>query len=216
MLQPYERLKEIVEGAGITQKDFAQMMGVSVATQRNYEKGTRSPDFEYLTRMHEAGYDVNYILTGKRSGEEPVPDGFMVVPRLAATASMGGGIPADIRHNDVIERVTISIDWIGKNLSAFSNRANLHIITGRGDSMSDTFEDGDTLIVDVGVHEIASEGIYAFNLDDELYIKRLQRHPDGKVAMISDNPRYKTIMLDSRNSLYIIGKIVGKYQLRRL
>lgn len=67
MSQSFERLQEIVYSSGMMQSEFATMMGVSVATQRNYEKGLRKPDVDYLTRLYEAGFDVVYLLTGERS-----------------------------------------------------------------------------------------------------------------------------------------------------
>lgn len=216
MLQLHERLRILREEAGVSQREFAEIGGVTITSQQNYERGSRTPNVEYLQRLIAASIDVQYLLTGKKSEGAVVPDGFMVMPRLAATASMGKGIYADDRHNAVVEQVIISITWIHQHLSTFSGTKNLHIITGKGDSMSDTFEDGDTLIVDAGVQEMLSDGIYVFNLDDEIYVKRLQRHPKGKIAMISDNPRYKSIMLDSRSDLRIIGKIVGTWQFRKL
>lgn len=36
-------------------------------SQRNYEKGERSPDADYLAALAAAGADVLYILTGQRS-----------------------------------------------------------------------------------------------------------------------------------------------------
>lgn len=62
-----ERLREIVQQSGRSQASFAEMMGISLSSQKNYEKGLRKPDVEYLTRLHEAGFDVVYLLTGERS-----------------------------------------------------------------------------------------------------------------------------------------------------
>lgn len=68
-MQPHERLRDLVENSGMMQGEFAALMNVNVSTQRNYEKGLRKPDIEYLTRLHEAGFDVVYLITGKRSVE---------------------------------------------------------------------------------------------------------------------------------------------------
>ncbi|RZG88410.1 XRE family transcriptional regulator [Acinetobacter sp. WCHAc060033] len=47
-------------------KDVAEFVGVAIPTQSNYENGKRSPDAEYLAKLTELGFDVNYVLTGKR------------------------------------------------------------------------------------------------------------------------------------------------------
>lgn len=69
-----ENLEKIVMLSGLAQQDFAEKMGVSVVTQRNYEKGLRKPTFDYLQKLHAAGYDVYYLLTGEMRGEILDPD----------------------------------------------------------------------------------------------------------------------------------------------
>ena len=64
-----ERLYEIVHRSDKTQAKFAEQVGIGVSAQRNYEKGVRSPDAEYLMRLYAAGYDVMYLLTGERSSQ---------------------------------------------------------------------------------------------------------------------------------------------------
>ena len=47
-------------------KDVAEFVGVAIPTQSNYENGKRSPDAEYLAKLADLGFDINYVLTGKR------------------------------------------------------------------------------------------------------------------------------------------------------
>lgn len=47
-------------------KDVAEFVGVAIPTQSNYENGKRSPDAEYLAKLTELGFDINYVLTWKR------------------------------------------------------------------------------------------------------------------------------------------------------
>lgn len=69
MLESFERLKKIREQAGVSPQELADITHVSLASQYNYEKGTRKPDIDYLTRLHEAGFDAVYLITGNRSAE---------------------------------------------------------------------------------------------------------------------------------------------------
>jgi len=64
------RLKEERERLEKQQKDFAEIIGVTAKTQRNYEQGLRKPDAEYLEKASEVGVDVQYVITGKRA----IPD----------------------------------------------------------------------------------------------------------------------------------------------
>lgn len=51
----------------MNQTDLALIGGVVKATQINYERNERQPDAEYLRKLHEAGIDACYILTGQRT-----------------------------------------------------------------------------------------------------------------------------------------------------
>lgn len=64
------RLKRERERLGLTQQQFAELVGISRMTQGNYESGKRNPDARYLSHVSSAGVDVLYLATGKRHGEE--------------------------------------------------------------------------------------------------------------------------------------------------
>lgn len=67
-----DRLSEVREGLGLSQKVMAERCGVSLRSQQNYESGERLPDAAYLTAAAAAGADVLYILTGSHDGPAPV------------------------------------------------------------------------------------------------------------------------------------------------
>ncbi|EGK71932.1 Putative phage repressor [Methyloversatilis universalis FAM5] len=72
-------------------------------------------------------------------------------------------------------------------------------------------EDGDTMLVDRGVSEIREDGIFVIALDDELYVKRVQRRlPDKAIIIKSDNPHYEPMVVENgdRNKLEILGRVV--------
>lgn len=55
---------------GLSQASLALLAGVSRETQINYEKeGGSTPNCAYLARVLAEGFDVMFILTGKRSAE---------------------------------------------------------------------------------------------------------------------------------------------------
>lgn len=63
-----QRLIEERNRLNLLQKDFAELAGISIKSQVDYEKG-RAPLFTaYLERIAELGVDVQYILTGRREG----------------------------------------------------------------------------------------------------------------------------------------------------
>lgn len=68
-----ERLLEERERMGLSQSELAEICGVTMRSQRNYEKGEREPDASYLAALTTTKADVLYILTGQRTGGVPPP-----------------------------------------------------------------------------------------------------------------------------------------------
>ena len=100
----------------------------------------------------------------------------------------------------------------------YSSLDNLALITGLGDSMEGTFSDGDVLLVDRGVTEVKLDAVYVLSLHDELYIKRLQRRPDGSLLMISDNDKYPPYVIENgdRDAFKVEGRVLLAWNARKL
>ena len=123
---------------------------------------------------------------------------------------MGKGAPRP-EHEIIVGGIPVGTEWLRQTLPRTSSPANLAAMTAFGESMAPTFKDGDTLIVDRGVERIAEDGLFVLALDDELYIKRVQRRPTDKaILMKSDNPLYETIVIESveRQRFEVLGRVV--------
>lgn len=84
---------------------------------------------------------------------------------------------------------------------------DLSIIAASGDSMMPTLPENCQLLVQKGTPK---EGqICVTRIDDELYVKRLQKRP--KYKLISDNKSYDDIELEGEN-YEILGVVVGLFQ----
>jgi transcriptional regulator with XRE-family HTH domain len=66
-----DRLKEERERLGFDQEGFAALGGASRHSQIDWEKGKSFPNAKVLAAIAAAGADVQYILTGIRSGAAP-------------------------------------------------------------------------------------------------------------------------------------------------
>lgn len=176
--------------------DYAVTLGLSENTFKYWDKSNTTPS---LSRL-------NDIKNGNT----------VVIPRLSAKASKCKGIPAALDHDTLISHVTVNKHWINVNLSTLSSPSNLAMIASHGDSMSGTFEHGDVLFVDTGINDIIMDSVYALNLNDELYIKRLQRRPDGSMMMLSDNAKYPPYVITEHDELQVLGRIVGVWNFKRL
>lgn len=69
-----ERLKEERQRLALSQAALGEIGGVQKRAQINYEAGERYPDAAYLAAIARAGADVQYIVTGVRSGTVPALD----------------------------------------------------------------------------------------------------------------------------------------------
>lgn len=63
------RLRRERERLGLSQVEFAQVGGVKRVTQYLYEHGDRSPDSDYLLRVHQIGVDVIWVMFGATDPE---------------------------------------------------------------------------------------------------------------------------------------------------
>ena len=132
------------------------------------------------------------------------------------SASMGEGIEQPDTET-IVDHMRLSTRWLRDNIS-FSAPANLAVITGYGDSMTPTFSDGDILLVDRGVDKLNIDAIYVLEFKKELFIKRIQRKPDGTFIMRSDNQFYEPYHFNVQdlNELNVLGRVLFAWNGRKL
>jgi phage repressor protein C with HTH and peptisase S24 domain len=88
----------------------------------------------------------------------------------------------------------------------------MKIINIKGDSMTPTFKDNDFILVDIA-NTVLADGVFVFRVNDELYVKRLQRLPN-KVVALSDNSNY--IPFDLPENTEIVARVVCAWQFNQL
>lgn len=117
-------------------------------------------------------------------------EGEIEIPQYDVSGSMGPGqVPAE--YFETIRHIVLHESYLRSHGVSYTQASNLAVITGFGQSMEGTFNDGDPIIVDRGVLEFTGDGIYVFTWDGMLYIKRLQKESWETFDMISDNPKHK-------------------------
>lgn len=58
-----ERIRQIRESLGLSQNEFSKRLSISRVSLTHYEAGDRTPDIEFLKRLHyETGYSLYYLL----------------------------------------------------------------------------------------------------------------------------------------------------------
>ena len=75
--------------------------------------------------------------------------------------------------------------------------------------MMPTISPKDLVFIDTNINSYVGEGIYAFWLNGEDYIKRLQRLPTGVFRALSDNKLYEPF--DITEEFFDSAEIIGKF-----
>ncbi|MGB7656153.1 MAG: S24 family peptidase [Novosphingobium sp.] len=125
------------------------------------------------------------------------------VPRLPLGASAGPGLlPGEELP---IGAFRFSARWLREQ---GLDPAQLSAIKVEGDSMEATLRDGDEILVDRSPRNWR-DGIHVVRSGDALMVKRLDLARSGVVALVSDNPAYRTIELRP-DEVEVIGRVVWK------
>lgn len=197
------RIAAAREAKKLNQSELARMLGVSPQSVQAWESDKNTPRPNRLKEIASAlGVTASYLMgEGERppaslssvvKGNFPVrrsgPDD-IEIPQYDVRASMGSGqvLPSD--YIDTIRNITVAPSFLPDQGVSYTKAENLAVITGFGESMNKTFCSGDPLIIDRGITTVVTDGIYLFSMSDTIFVKRLQRIPNG-IRVISDNDLY--------------------------
>lgn len=136
------------------------------------------------------------------AGKAPRGD-WVDVPRLPLGASAGPGLLAG--EELPIGAFRFSSRWLREQ---GLDPAQLSAIRVEGDSMEATLRDGDEILVDRTPRGLR-DGIHVVRVGDALLVKRIDLGCPGTLALVSDNPAYRTIELPLAE-VEVIGRVVWK------
>lgn len=135
--------------------------------------------------------------------EKPARGEWVDVPRLPLGASAGPGLlPGEELP---IGAFRFSARWLREQ---GLDPAQLSAIRVEGDSMEATLRDGDEILVD-RTPRAWRDGIHVVRSGDALMVKRLDLARPGVIALVSDNPAYRTLEL-APGEVEVIGRVVWK------
>jgi phage repressor protein C with HTH and peptisase S24 domain len=135
---------------------------------------------------------------------------YAFIQRVALSVSAGNGLmPVD---GDDAETIALPTRWFARRGIA----ADLTVLVSvKGDSMAPGIPDGALVLLSVAEKLLIKQGIYAFNLDGQSYVKRIlpsQVGPDGRpqaLLLVSDNLAYPPIAVSGpdMNAITWIGRV---------
>ncbi|WP_417447410.1 LexA family transcriptional regulator [Kangiella sp.] len=200
-----ERLKLI--HAVNTDKQLSEIFGVSKTGVFHWKNRDVIPYKEVCSTSLEFGVSIEWLLNGtgdKYAGSDTSK--LLPVPQYAIQASAGGG--SLVEAEPIEQHLTLSKEWLKRE---GINNKDLIGIYAKGDSMEPTIASGDSLLIDREDNLIGSDGgIYVINYEGELFVKRVQKLLDGRIAVTSDNKNHMSIEISKHDleRLKIIGRVV--------
>lgn len=216
-MQLMERVRAILAERGISQASFARQIEVSPQVLSGWIMGRRTPSIKDLAAMSDAlKVSPSFLISGYADdpyNQSLVDEDCISIPMLDVQASCGNGSIAE--NCTMVKLIKVNHQWVNRYCGN-ACKHSLNIISITGDSMMPTLADGDFVIIDVSATRVYTDSMFAFNLDEDLYVKRFQRQ-GRSLKVISDNPRYESYTLspqDMEHGFRVLGRVVTTCQIR--
>jgi SOS-response transcriptional repressor LexA len=202
------RLTQVIHSFGSVVA-LATAVGVSDNAIYKWLAGRGQPSVANLVALARAArVSVEWLATGAEAprgaaaSAQAVGHGdFIFMPRNRMRFSSGReGL---LRSDQVVDSIALRAEWVKRVLKA--EPRDLILIEVAGDSMAPTVEDSDLILANLAEPRFHQDGIYLLRYDGGLTVKRIQRRPDGKLLVRSDNPKYQAIVAAN---VKIIGRVI--------
>ncbi|EIF7445160.1 LexA family transcriptional regulator, partial [Campylobacter jejuni] len=195
------------EAKNLTQLELAKSSGVSLDSIKRYETKESNITIHNLIKIAKVlDIDLNYFANVPKleNQQETLNDDMINIPFFEnVRASAGSGTYND---EESTQALGLSKSFLRECFGLYSF-INLSVILGQGDSMAPTLPENCYLLIQQG--EVAEGEICVTRIEDELYVKRLQKRP--KLKLLSDNKAYEPINLEGEN-FEILGRVVGYFK----
>lgn len=234
------RLNALIKEKGITQSQFADMVGIKQPSAQKVLSGETKRPRNLVDMARVLGVDPIWLQSGVGSSEvksadvstHPTPERIknsntVIIDDTANENSSivltayhrlaGGDGYLNNDYPDEIRSIEFSPD---KFVELFGRKTakNLALCVVDGNSMYDpddpvgSLKNGDYVCIDTSVTQFVSDGIYSFTFEGYEKIKRLQHLSGNRIKVISDNPRYEDEIIEGEKlaELYIRGKFFKK------
>lgn len=207
-----KRLQAIRKYLNLKAEDVADELNIKLRTLGAYERNENYPPADFIAKfINKYGVNPDYILDNnmpmfKSELNENCTDDIIEIERIEGIhPECGPG--AEIFYPANIEPFKISKQSIISYLKCTSPE-NLKMFQATGDSMADTIQDGDWLLIDVGRRDATVSGIYLFWANGKCRCKRLNVTLDGRLEVKSDNPKYAMEIVGHNDNIEI--EIIGR------
>lgn len=237
---PGKRMASFRKSLGISQRALSAQLGVSSGLIGQLEADLIAPSRGFLQKLSDRyGINADWLLNGHGERQRALGHGFksrhvqiepsdttkpnhgelsihgkdyVWIRRMGLCVSAGSGL--DELPPEEEEGVLFPLRWFEqKGL----NPDLCVMVTVRGDSMAPSIPDGSMVMIDCGNHVLRREGVYAFSLDGQSYVKRIVPSAKDKTGrptalmLISENPSFPPVAVTGAemNSLMVVGRVAA-------
>jgi phage repressor protein C with HTH and peptisase S24 domain len=195
--------------AGLSQDELALQVGISQPSLNKIEKNETKNPRKLSAIAKFFSVTEEFLRFNNPSSLERKNNRIFNFDLLDVQASAGTGVA--LLDESVVQSISIDEDKF-QELFKCAPTDSMKIINIKGDSMTPTFKDNDFILVDIA-NTVLADGVFVFRVNDELYVKRLQRLPN-KVVALSDNSNY--IPFDLPENTEIVARVVCAWQFNQL
>ena len=207
------KIKDLRKRQGLSQKDLADMLGVSQNAVSQYESGKRVPSLDMLVKIANIlSVSADYLLERGTTNEQPFGRQIKEVPKVDITEdTMMIPLVASLRCGYDYQGVPYEIIKPVQVPSAYAKKWGKNIVAMKavGNSMSPTIVQGDMIICKPG-DGWEDGNIVVFSVNDSDTIKRIRHSNDGGIDLIPDNPSFQTMHYTPEELDIYQAKVLGR------
>lgn len=225
-----QRLQNAVMTRGGT-KVVAEGTGVSESAIKRYFLADNEPGaFKLVAVANFCDVSVEHILYDAPRAPAGYVDAPHIVPQTTYVEPSNGIVLSARQHEDIAMIPLLEViasagpgientNPIAKDFLPFPRRwleqlnlppESARFLDSRGDSMTETIKEDAICLADIRWQRARLDAIFVVVHNNDVRIKRIGRGMEGRVTLISDNPRYETEVLSEpeARSLKIAGRVV--------
>ena len=218
MLTLGDRLKQVRNKRNLTQVALAKLTGIPQQTIHAIENKKAKSTGHLITLAKALHVNPEWLSTGEgemernylevSSVQEDAP-GYaspFSIPVYAITASMGRGRFLD---SEEVLKIVVFDPATLRDMNLSGSAHGIVAVYADGESMLPTIPPKSIVFVDRNQRDLR-DGVHLVRLEEMIYVKRLQRLPNHKVKVISDNSIYEPFEVDLKNGddFEILGKVL--------
>lgn len=207
-----ENIRKLREGKTLSQKDFAEFLGIKLSTYATWENGMSGPTHANLRNIAEKiGVSAESLLT-EASNVRFIPQNTGL--RRVPVVSYGEcGLVRGSEYQDLCNQMDESVETDSKDPNAFA----IHLI---GDSMEPFASAGDTVVLNPNTPPRNGQpALVRLKTGETLFKWYFQRGESGeKIFLTSENREHAVLVrhADTIEWAYSVQKVIRQNQTRRL